>query len=137
MPFVGFCLKNDEFLKHFQNWITRFQRVDACTFFMIMPSTRMTVTDRDTVGVTDHQVIQASLWEDQKFQRETGSHGGIFSRIFRESLVAKGRVLLRLAGSLTIEIADRPRSEPELYGGDGDPPHRSSTVTGAKLFIND
>jgi quercetin dioxygenase-like cupin family protein len=54
---------------------------------------------------------------------------------------SKGHVLLCLSGSLEIEIkggtqlALKPGQS--YHVGDGDPPHRSSTTTGAKLFIVD
>lgn len=53
----------------------------------------------------------------------------------------KGHVVLCLAGSLDIELRDGKRlslAPGQSYQvGDGDPPHRSSTVTGTKLFIVD
>lgn len=54
---------------------------------------------------------------------------------------SKGHVLLCLKGELEIELGDGKRlilSEGQNYHvGDGDPPHRSSTASGAKLFIVD
>jgi hypothetical protein len=54
---------------------------------------------------------------------------------------AKGHVILCLAGGLDIELRDGKRLRLEegqsYHVGDGDPPHRSSTAKGAKLFIVD
>jgi hypothetical protein len=54
---------------------------------------------------------------------------------------SKGHVLLCLSGSLDIEIRDGARLRLEAgqsyHVGDGDPPHRSSTAEGARLFIVD
>lgn len=53
----------------------------------------------------------------------------------------KGHVLLCLEGAMDIELADGKRLKMkagESYQvGDGDPPHRSTTASGAKLFIVD
>jgi hypothetical protein len=54
---------------------------------------------------------------------------------------AKGHVILCLDGSLDIEFADGTRHALEpghsYHVGDGNPAHRSRTLTGAKLFIVD
>ena len=54
---------------------------------------------------------------------------------------SKGHVILCLAGALDIELADGKRltmKAGESYQvGDGDPGHRSTTASGAKLFIVD
>ena len=54
---------------------------------------------------------------------------------------SKGHVLLCLAGELETELSDgrrftlRPGMSYQV--GDGDPPHRSVTKTGARIFIVD
>ena len=54
---------------------------------------------------------------------------------------SKGHVLFCLSGKLDIELGDGTRLVLEqgqsYHVGDGDPPHRSTTLTGAKLFIVD
>jgi quercetin dioxygenase-like cupin family protein len=54
---------------------------------------------------------------------------------------SKGHVILCLSGSLEIEIRDGKRFNLHVgqsyHVGDGDPPHRSHTATGAQLFIVD
>src|ERR1700691_5097386 len=54
---------------------------------------------------------------------------------------SKGHVILCLRGKLDIELEDGRQlvlHEGQTYHvGDGDPPHRSATLTGAKLFIVD
>jgi quercetin dioxygenase-like cupin family protein len=54
---------------------------------------------------------------------------------------AKGHVIFCLSGGLDIQLADGKRlalKEGQSYHvGDGDPPHRSATASGAKLFIVD
>lgn len=54
---------------------------------------------------------------------------------------AKGHVIFCLSGGLDIQLADGRRlalEEGQSYHvGDGDPPHRSATASGAKLFIVD
>jgi quercetin dioxygenase-like cupin family protein len=54
---------------------------------------------------------------------------------------AKGHVILCLAGSLDIELADGTRHALKpgnsFHVGDGDPPHRSATAEDASSFIVD
>ena len=54
---------------------------------------------------------------------------------------AKGHVIFCLSGGLDIQLADGKQlvlKEGQSYHvGDGDPPHRSATASGAKLFIVD
>jgi quercetin dioxygenase-like cupin family protein len=54
---------------------------------------------------------------------------------------SKGHVLLCLDGSLNIDIQNGETFELQAgqsyHVGDGDPPHRSHTAQGAKLFIVD
>ena len=53
----------------------------------------------------------------------------------------KGHVILCIAGSLEMELADgrkqRMKSGESYHVGDGKPGHRSTTKEGAKLFIVD
>ena len=54
---------------------------------------------------------------------------------------SKGHILLCLEGELDTELADgksfQLRPGMSYQAGDGEPPHRSSTKSGAKLFIVD
>lgn len=54
---------------------------------------------------------------------------------------SKGHVILCLEGSLDIELADGTRHAlapgHSYHVGDGEPPHRSRTTSGARLFIVD
>ena len=54
---------------------------------------------------------------------------------------SKGHVILCLTGALDIELSDGRKlglkPGQSYHVGDGDSPHRSSTATGAKLFIVD
>jgi quercetin dioxygenase-like cupin family protein len=54
---------------------------------------------------------------------------------------SKGHVILCLSGALDIELEDGKqlglKQGQSYHVGDGDPPHRSSTAVGAKLFIVD
>ncbi len=54
---------------------------------------------------------------------------------------SKGHFILLLEGDLTTELRDgrvfQMKPGMSYHGADGDPPHRSRTETGAKLFIVD
>ncbi len=53
----------------------------------------------------------------------------------------KGHVILCLEGGMDIQLRDGKRLRLEAgqsyHVGDGDPPHRSTSATGARLFIVD
>ncbi len=102
----------------------------------------MAITDWTEVPSTeyagDHGV---AFWKTQMF-------GDIRVRMVEYSpgycadhWCSKGHVLLCLSGSLNIEIQNGKQlslnAGQSYHVGDGDPPHRSSTPTGAKLFIVD
>ena len=63
------------------------------------------------------------------------------ARYLADHWCSKGHILLCLEGELDTEIADGRRltlrAGMSYQAGDGDPPHRSSTRSGAKLFIVD
>lgn len=102
----------------------------------------MSITDWTQVAQTRHPgQVGFALWKTQVF-------GDIRVRMVEYSpgyvadhWCSKGHVLLCLKGELEIELGDGKRlslSEGQNYHvGDGDPPHRSSTASGAKLFIVD
>lgn len=107
-----------------------------------MPGTPMTITDWETVPVTRHPGDAGyALWRTREF-------GGIRVRMVEYSpgyradhWCAKGHVLLCLEGSLEVTVRDGPvhRLGPghSYHVGDGDPPHRSNSPAGARLFIVD
>jgi hypothetical protein len=102
----------------------------------------MTVTDWSQVEPSEHAGNHGvALWRTQMF-------GEIRTRMVEYSpgyvsdhWCDKGHIVLCLSGSLDIELRDGGRfglaAGQSYQVGDGDPPHRSSTVVGAKLFIVD
>ena len=109
---------------------------------MEMPPLARSVTDWNTVTPTVHPGETGfALWQTRNF-------GDIRVRIVQYSpgyladhWCSKGHVILCMEGSLDIELSDGTRHalRPGLsyHVGDGDPPHRSRTLIGAKLFIVD
>ena len=106
---------------------------------MAMP---MTITDWTQVAPTEHPGEKGvALWRTRVF-------GDIRVRMVEYSpgyaadhWCAKGHVILCLSGSLDIELKDGKRlclkAGQSYHVGDGDPPHRSTTASGANLFIVD
>jgi len=102
----------------------------------------MSITDWAQVVPSEHPGDTGfALWRTQNF-------GDIRVRMVEYSpgyaadhWCSKGHVILCLGGALDIELGDGKRMvlKPgqSYHVGDGDPPHRSSTVTGATLFIVD
>jgi len=102
----------------------------------------MSVTDWTTIEPTHHAGDTGfALWRTQNF-------GDIRVRMVEYSpgysadhWCSKGHVILCLEGSLDIMLQDGKRlsmrAGESYHVGDGDPPHRSSAPTGAKLFIVD
>ena len=102
----------------------------------------MTITDWNEIEPSKHAGDEGvALWRTQNF-------GDIRVRMVEYSpgysadhWCAKGHVILCLSGGMDIELADGTRLALRVgesyHVGDGDPPHRSSTATGAKLFIVD
>jgi quercetin dioxygenase-like cupin family protein len=109
---------------------------------MKMAALPMSVTDWSQIERTEHTGESGfALWRTQNF-------GDIRVRMVEYSpgyaadhWCAKGHVILCLSGVLNIELEDGTRLQmnagESYHVGDGDPPHRSSTVTGANLFIVD
>lgn len=109
---------------------------------MKIPLFPFSTTDWSSVPATEHPgECGVALWRTLTF-------GDIRVRMVEYSTgyvadhwCAKGHVLLCLEGELETELADgrtftlRPGASFQV--GDGDPPHRSATKTGAKLFIVD
>jgi quercetin dioxygenase-like cupin family protein len=102
----------------------------------------MSVTNWPEITATEHSGDSGvALWRTRDF-------GDIRVRMVEYSpgykadhWCAKGHVLLCLDGSLNIEIQNGETLELQAgqsyHVGDGDPPHRSHTAQGAKLFIVD
>ena len=102
----------------------------------------MSITDWGRVTPSEHPgETGVAFWKTQTF-------GDIRVRIVEytagysaDHWCSKGHVILCLGGSLDIELGDGKRlalSQGQSYHvGDGDPPHRSSTKGGARLFIVD
>jgi quercetin dioxygenase-like cupin family protein len=109
---------------------------------MKMPDFPFTVTDWSQAAPSQHPGdAGVAVWRTQNF-------GEIRVRMVEYSpgykadhWCSKGHVILCLEGELETVLADGKRFvlRPGLsyQVGDGDPPHRSSTLTGAKLFIVD
>jgi len=109
---------------------------------MLMESFPFTTTDWNEVTTTVHAGTSGSaMWRTQNF-------GPIRVRIVEYSpgyvadhWCAKGHVLLCLAGELETELADGRKFTltpgMSYQVGDGDPPHRSITKCGARIFIVD
>ncbi len=109
---------------------------------MQMESFPFTTTDWNEVTTTSHPGTSGSaVWRTQNF-------GPIRVRMVEYSpgyvadhWCAKGHVLLCLAGELETELSDGRRFtlKPGMsyQVGDGDPPHRSTTKSGARIFIVD
>lgn len=112
------------------------------THRMKMAGTEFSTTDWSRVPVTEHAgETGTALWRTQNF-------GDIRVRMVEYSAgyqadhwCSKGHVLLCLEGELEIRLKDGRSSMLKAgmsyHVGDGDPPHRSSIKSGAKLFIVD
>lgn len=109
---------------------------------MKMPALPMSITDWDQVSFSRHPGETGfALWKTQTF-------GEIRVRMVEYSpgysadhWCSKGHVILCLTGILDIVLADGKQlaltAGQSYHVGDGDPPHRSSSLMGAKLFIVD
>jgi|ERR1700683_1078406 hypothetical protein len=109
---------------------------------MEMMALPMSVTDWTEIAPSKHPGKTGfAQWRTQNF-------GDIRVRMVEYSpgyvadhWCSKGHVILCLRGKLDIELEDGGQlvlQEGQSYHvGDGDPPHRSATLAGAKLFIVD
>lgn len=102
----------------------------------------MSITDWSQVDVTTHAgQTGVARWRTKSFGDIRVRMVEYSPAYFADHWCSKGHVLLCLEGSLDIEIRDREKlvlSPGQSYHvGDGDPPHRSRTIAGAKLFIVD
>src|SRR5438309_7364675 len=106
---------------------------------MKMPPLPMSITDWTLVDPTTHPGdTRSASWR-------TKNYGDLRVRMVEYSpgyvadhWCSKGHVILCLSGSLDIELGDGTRmflgAGQSYHVGDGDPPHRSSAPSGAKLF---
>jgi hypothetical protein len=109
---------------------------------MEMAAAAFSTTDWSEIPVTRHAGDSGvALWRTQNF-------GAIRVRMVEYSpgyeadhWCAKGHVLLCLEGELETRLADGRtfvlKPGMSYHVGDGDPPHRSVSPAGAKLFIVD
>ena len=109
---------------------------------MKMPPLPMSITDWADISPTQHPGEQGvAVWRSRNF-------GDIRVRMVEYSpgykadhWCSKGHVLLCLRGSLIIQLQNGDTFElnpgQSYHVGDGDPPHSSSTATGAQLFVVD
>ncbi len=102
----------------------------------------MSVTDWIQIEPTRHPGDTGfALWRTQNFA-DIRVRVVEYSPGYRaDHWCSKGHVLFCLAGSLEVELQDGKRfslrPHQSYHVGDGDPPHRSHTDEGAKLFIVD
>lgn len=109
---------------------------------MFMPAAAMTITDWNAVPTTIHPGdVGHAHWRTRNFG-EIRVRMVEYSPGYRaDHWCSKGHVLLCLEGSLEIQIQDGEnltlRAGQSYHVGDGDPPHRSHSPDGARLFIVD
>ena len=102
----------------------------------------MSITDWNEVEPSTHPgETGEALWKTMQFGEIRVRMVEYSPGYLADHWCSKGHVLLCLEGSLDIELRDGKRmalrSGQSYHVGDGDPPHRSRTVEGAKLFIVD
>jgi hypothetical protein len=109
---------------------------------MKMPPSAMSITDWEHVPPTQHAGDSGhATWRTKNFGELRVRMVDYSPRYAADHWCSKGHVILCLQGSLDIELKDGGRMRLEIgqsyHVGDGDPPHRSSTAEGARLFIVD
>jgi quercetin dioxygenase-like cupin family protein len=109
---------------------------------MKMPALPMSITDWTQIAPSRHPGETGfALWRTQIFDDIRVRMVEYSPGYAADHWCSKGHVILCLSGALDIELGDgkQLRLEPgqSYQVGDGDPPHRSSTAIGAKLFIVD
>ncbi len=109
---------------------------------MNFPSIPFTTTYWDQILPTTHPGESGyALWRTQTFGEVRVRMVDYSPGYLADHWCEKGHVILCLSGELTTELADgrsftlTPGASYQV--GDGDAPHRSSTATGARLFIVD
>ena len=109
---------------------------------MQMSEIPFTLTDWTTIEPEEHKgVTGMALWRTQQFGAIRVRRVDYTPGYLADHWCTKGHVLLCLEGELVTELADgrtftlRPGMSYQV--ADAAEPHRSSTVSGAKLFIVD
>ena len=109
---------------------------------MKIPPFPLVCTDWNTVAATEHPGESGvARWRTLTFGEIRIRMVEYSAGYLADHWCSKGHILLCLEGELETEIADGRRitlgTGMSYQAGDGDPPHRSSSKTGAKLFIVD
>jgi quercetin dioxygenase-like cupin family protein len=109
---------------------------------MKMQSIPFGTTDWSQIEKTEHGGIRgAALWRTQQFNDIRVRMVEYSPGYLADHWCSKGHILLVLAGELETELADGRRftlkAGMSYQVADGAEPHRSSTATGATLFIVD
>jgi len=109
---------------------------------MKMQTLPMSITDWSEVVPSEHPGDSGfALWRTRTFHDIRVRMVEYSPGYAADHWCSKGHVLLCLNGSLDIELRDGQRFSlnpgQSYHVGDGDPPHRSSTAVGAKLFVVD
>jgi hypothetical protein len=107
-----------------------------------MPRFPVTTTDWSSVPATEHPGESGTaFWRTLMFGDIRVRMVEYTAGYFADHWCSKGHVLLCMEGELETEVADGRRfilgPGMSYQAGDGDPPHRSASKAGAKLFIVD
>ena len=107
-----------------------------------MMAEAMSVTDWDQVSPSRHPGETGfALWRTRNFGEVRVRMVEYSPGYAADHWCSKGHVVLCVSGEMTIELGDGTqmglKPGQSYHVGDGDPPHRSSTTVGAKLFIVD
>ena len=109
---------------------------------MQMPTFDFTTTEWNSIPTTEHPGETGhATWRTQTFGNTRVGMVEYSPGYFANHWCQKGHVLLCLEGELETELKDgqhfKLTTGMSYFVGDGDPPHRSRTEKGAKLFIVD
>lgn len=107
-----------------------------------MPYFPLTTTNWSILPSTEHPgETGTALWRMLEFGDIRVRMVEYSANYLADHWCAKGHILLCLEGELETELADGQRFTltpgMSYQAGDGEPPHRSVTKNGAKLFIVD
>ena len=102
----------------------------------------MSTTNWDEIAPTSHPGETGfALWRTRTFGDVRVRMVEYSPGYLADHWCAKGHVILCLSGGLDIELADGAEHQlapgQSYHVGDCDPPHRSRTSAGARLFIVD
>lgn len=102
----------------------------------------MSVTDWTQITATRHAGESGfALWKTQNFGEIRVRMVEYSAGYVADHWCAKGHVMLGLSGVVELELRDGQRLTLQpgqtYHVGDGEPPHRLGSETGAKLFIVD